>query len=68
MQASGTAGTGKIWKKMRKTVKESLQNPTPVVLNLHILNGDVHVWHTCALKNADFVLHRNTAVNLYRTL
>ena len=65
---SGTAGIGKNWKKLQKSMKDSMHNPTLVILNLHIRNKAVRVQRTFTIENADFVRRGNTTVNLHRTL
>ena len=49
-------------------MKDSMHNPTLVILNLHIRNKAVRVQRTYTIENADFVRRRNTTVNLHRTL
>ena len=59
------------WKKLEKvakSMKDSMQNPTLVILNLHIRNKTVRVQCTCAIENADFVCRGNTTVNLHRII
>ena len=59
------------WKKLEKvakSMKDSMQNPTLVILNLHIRNKAVRVQRTYTIENADFVCRGNTTVNLHRTL
>ena len=68
MVASGATGIGKIWKKLQKSMKDSMQNPTLMILNLHIRNKAVRVQRTYAIENADFVCRGNTTVNLHRII
>ena len=68
MVASGATGIGKIWKKLQKSMKDSMHNPTLVILNLHIWNKTVRVQRTCTIENADFVCRGNTTVNLHRII
>ena len=49
-------------------MKDSMQNPTLMILNLHIRNKAVRVQRTCAIENADFVCRGNTTVNLHRII
>lgn len=59
------------WKnleKVAKSMKDSMHNPTLMILNLHIRNKAVRVQRTYAIENADFVCRGNTTVNLHRII